>query len=119
MATEPKPPEQLSAELSWLLPRQHGEPAECLQRIRWLCEQIEGLHELMLVVGATHQGIPRASLASAIRQFRPELHQTPPDDVHSLLNGLLNGGKDGFEAVQRSRKSASRRSGGMPFLRPD
>lgn len=113
-------PTELDAALGWLRPRHHGHASECLQRIRWLCEQVEDLHGALLLVVATHQGIPRHQLASAVRQFRPELAGMPVEDVHSLINGLLNGGRDGFEAVQRSRKGARRpKTTDLPFIRPD
>ena len=36
-----------------------------------------------------------------------------------MINGLWNGGKDGFEAVLRTRKNAERRNTALPFVKPD
>jgi hypothetical protein len=106
-------------DLAWLRPDQHGTPAACLQRIRWICEQMPDLYTAVFTVVATHQGVPREQLASALRQFRPELAANTAQDVVGMINGLWNGGKDGFEAVQRSRKSAGRRAVAMPFVKTD
>ena len=112
--------ELLADELpDWLMPRASVAPAVCLRRIRGLCEQVPDVFEAMLLVCATHQGVPRANLAAALQRFHPALAASPVEDVLSMVNGLLNGGRDGLEAVQRSRKGAARRSGSMPFLRPD
>ena len=103
----------------WLLPRSAPDPAACLRRIRWLCEQVPDVYQAVLLVSATHQGVPRPHLAAALQRFHPGLAANTVDDVMGMLTGLLNGGRDGLEAVQRSRKGAARRSTGMPFLRPD
>lgn len=105
--------------LGWLHPGQHGTPAACLQRIRWICEQMPDLYSAALTVVATHQGVPRDQLAAALRQFRPELQVHSAHDVAGMLNGLLNGGKDGFEAVLRTRKTSDRRATSLPFVKPD
>jgi hypothetical protein len=84
-----------------------------------MCEQFPDLHDAMLSVVATHQGIARPRLAAALQQFRPELRAMPPQDVLSLVNGLLNGGRDAFDAVLRTRKSSERRASALPFVRPD
>ena len=105
--------------LAWLHPSQHGTPAACLQRIRWICEQMPDLYSAAITVAATHQGVPRDQLAAALRQFRPELQMHSPRDVAGMINGLWNGGKDGFEAVLRTRKNAERRNTALPFVKPD
>ena len=106
-------------QLDWLLPQSSAEPVACLRRIRWMCEQVPDLPSLILLVGATHQGVPRARLATALHHCRAELAAMPEADVLSLLNGTLNGARDGFDSVLRSRKGAQRRTTAMPFLRPD
>ena len=115
-ALEPPPPDEAPG---WLLPRRQEDPAICLRRIRWLCQQVPDLFEALLLVCATHQGVPRPSLAAAVQRFHPALAGMPAEDALSVVNGLLNGGRDGMEAVLRSRKGAARRSTSMPFLRPD
>ena len=109
----------LAESLAWLLPAHHGAPTVCLRRIRWLCEHVVDLHDAMLLVAATHQGIGRDRLAAAMHQFRPDLRSLRTEDVLGLVNGLVHGGRDGFDAVLRSRKTSERRSAPMPFLRPD
>jgi hypothetical protein len=103
----------------WLLPRQAGSPVNCLRRIRWICQAVPDLFEAVLLVCATHQGVPRPSLAAAIKRYHPAVAALSVEDVQGLVNGLLNGGRDGLEAVQRSRKNGARRQSPMPFLRPD
>lgn len=112
-------PQDLAETLTWLLPAQHGTPAVCLQRIRWICEHTPDLYSAAITVAATHQGVPRDQLAAALRQFRPELQVHSARDVAGMINGLWHGGKDGFEAVLRTRKNAERRTTALPFVRPD
>ena len=64
--------------LAWLHPSQHGTPAACLQRIRWICEQMPDLYSAAVTVVATHQGVPRDQLAAALRQFRCTARATWP-----------------------------------------
>jgi hypothetical protein len=103
----------------WLLPRHADSPVDCLRRIRWICQQVPDLFEAVLLVCATHQGVPRAALATALQRYHPAVAALSVDDVQGLVNGLLNGGRDGLEAVHRSRKNGARRQSPMPFLRPD
>jgi hypothetical protein len=103
----------------WLLPRHALSPADSLRRICWICRQVPDLFEAVLLVCATHQGVPRASLAAAIKRYHPAVAGLSVEDVQGLVNGLLNGGRDGLEAVLRSRKNGARRQSPMPFLRPD
>lgn len=109
----------MAVQLDWLRPDAGADPVACLKRIRWMCDQVPDLASLVLLVGATHQGVPRARLAAALHHCRAELATMPEADVLSLVNGLLNGARDGFDAVLRSRKGANRRATAMPFLRPD
>jgi hypothetical protein len=104
---------------TWLLPTRHGDPATCLQRIRWICQNVAELHTAMVTVVATHPGVPRERLADALKLHRPDLRAHSAADVLSLINGLWNGSRDGFDAVLRTRKNSERKGGGMPFLRPD
>lgn len=112
-------PDASADALTWLRPGRHGTPADCLQRIRWICEQVPDLYSAAITVAATHQGVPRDQLAAALRQFRPELQVHSLPDVAGMINGLWNGGKDGFEAVLRTRKTSDRRVGALPFVKPD
>lgn len=103
----------------WLLPRHGSSPVDSLRRIRWICQQVPDLFESVLLVCATHQGVPRTSLAAALQRYHPALAGLSVEDVQGLVNGLLNGGRDGLEAVHRSRRNGARRQSPMPFLRPD
>lgn len=104
---------------TWLLPSGQGDPAACLQRIRWICQNVAELHGALFTVVATHPGVPRDRLAEALRLHRPDLRAHSAADVLSLINGLWNGSRDGFDAVLRTRKNSERKSGGLPFVRPD
>ncbi|MBH9579083.1 hypothetical protein [Inhella proteolytica] len=97
-------------ELAWLLPGAQGGPAEVLPRVQWLCAQFPDLFSAMWVLQATHQGLPRELLAAATQQFRPDLQDLSRDDVAALYTALLNGGRQGFDAVLRSRRKGERKS---------
>ncbi len=98
--------------LAWLQPGHRASPAEALRRIQAMCAGWPDLHAAMLVVLATHQGLPREHLAAAIKQFRPDLDAYSQEDVVSLLTALWNGGKSGFDAVLRTRANAPRKGAG-------
>lgn len=104
------PPPDAPAELpEWLRPGHRPPPAEALRRIQGLCAAWPDLHAAMLVVLATHQGLPREVLAAALKQFRPDLEPYSRDDVVSLLTAVWNGGKSGFDAVLRTRAHGPRK----------
>lgn len=96
----------------WLGPRHVSSPAEALERIAAICELHPDLPTAAFVVLATHLGLPREVLATALKRYRPELQAFSVADVTSMLNAMLNGGREGLEAVRRTRRTARQTSGG-------
>lgn len=105
------------ADLGWLDPSRPVAPQESLARIRAMCQLLPTLDGAMLAVVATHPSVPREVLASAIQRFRPDADQLSQKDVVNLLVALVNGGRQGFEAVMRTRKTAKPLSGALPWVR--
>jgi hypothetical protein len=103
----------VSEELRWLLPGQQGAPADVLPRIQFICAQQSDLFSAMFLLLATHQGLPREILAAATKQCRTDLDDLTREDVLGLYTSILNGGKQGFDAVLRSRRKAERKTGGF------
>lgn len=99
-----------SVDAAWWLPGRHGQPAEVLPRVQAICAAIADLPACMLLLMATHQGLPRDILAAVTQQFRPDLADLTRDDVIGLYTALQNGGRQGFDAVLRSRRKGERRS---------
>lgn len=95
----------------WVLPGRHGSPTEVLARMRVICEQVPDLGDAMLLLLATHQGLPREILATATKQCRADLGELSLQDVQSLYISLATGGRQGFDAVLRSRKKGPRTAG--------
>ncbi|MBN8504454.1 MAG: hypothetical protein J0L58_08245 [Burkholderiales bacterium] len=100
-------------DLSWLLPGRHGTPAEVVPRIQFICQHQPDLFAALLLLVASHQGLPREILAAAVKQCRHDLDDLSREDVAGLLTAVLNGGRDGFEAVLRARRKSARKSGGL------
>ena len=110
--TQP-PPTALDEALRWFLPGQHGTPGEVLPRIQFVCQNQPDLFSAMLLLLATHQGLPREILAAATKQCRSDLDDLTREDVVGLYTALLNGGRQGFDAVLRSRRKGERKTGGF------
>jgi hypothetical protein len=107
-------------DLAWLLPGAVPTPADALRRIRTLCERCPDLYSALLTVVVTHQGLRVDRLATAVRQFRPDLATLTDDDVAGLLKACWNGGWQGFDAVWRARQRDKGQGGGRPsWLKPD
>ena len=100
--------EQPDADLSWLSPSHRAKPALALSRIAAICQQVPDLYAALATVQATHQGLPRELLARAIKQHRSDTDPYSHADVAGMLTALWNAGRDGFEAVQRTRKTNQR-----------
>lgn len=96
-------------ELAWLMPGARVNPADALPRIRALCEVHADLFTAMQVVQATHLAVPRPMLAAAFKQYRAEVEALTPADVEGLLASAWNGGREGFDAVMRTRKRRDRK----------
>ncbi len=103
----------MSELLNWMLPGQHGAPAEVLPRIQFVCQQQPDLFSAMFLLLATHQGLPREILAAATKQCRNDLDDLTRDDVAGLYTSILNGGRQGFDAVLRARRKGERKTGGF------
>jgi hypothetical protein len=112
MTSEPAP-----AELAWLLPGAQAGPAEVLPRVQAICTAVPDLFGAMFLLLATHQGLPRELLAAATKQFRSDLDDLSRDDVSALYTALLNGGRQGFDAVLRSRRKGERKGGGLSWVK--
>lgn len=97
--------------LAWYSPGQHGTPAQALARIRSICAHVPELYGAMFAVLGAHQGVPREMLAAAIQQCRADAAAMPRADVVALLTSIWTGGREGFDAVLRSRKKGERKAG--------
>jgi hypothetical protein len=113
----PAPPAGLSC--AWALPGASSPPAEALERIGHICRHGGDLYATLLIVLATHQGVPRERLGAAVHRFRPDVADLKPADVAALLTAIWNGGWQGFDAVLRARRRGERKGGGLPFVRED
>lgn len=105
--------------LLWMSPRQPPAAKESLGRIRALCAYWPDLYEAMQAVLATHPLVARDILARAIKQFRRDTDAYSVEDITGLLISAWNGGRHGFEAVLRSRKSADRKVVSTAWLKSD
>lgn len=103
-------------DLDWLAPNHRAAPADALVRIRRLCELHPDLHGAVLAVMATHPAVPREILAAALKQFRRDADALSQDDVMGLLTALWNGGRQAFDTVLRTRKTAERRAAALPWV---
>jgi len=105
-----------STDWSWLGPEHVASPAEALERIGAICALHADLSAAAFVVLATHLGLPRELLATVLKRYRSELQATSVADVVGMLNALQHGGKEGFEAVRRTRRKARRAAAsGLPW----
>ncbi len=96
-------------ELGWMAPGHVATPSKALVRIQFICEMHTDLFTALFTVVATHPNVQRAILASAVSRFRPDVSTYSQDDIVGMLNAIVNGGKQGFEAVLRTRKTAGRK----------
>ncbi|NDY89577.1 hypothetical protein [Ideonella livida] len=114
---------QLQAErldLVWMAPGQAPNPREVMRRLQAICRHRSGLFDAVVTAAVTHPGVPPERLAQALLACRPDLAPYPLEDVTSLVKASLNGGRDGFEAVLRTRKSSDRKvAGGFSWVKPD
>jgi hypothetical protein len=97
-------PSKLEACVSWVIPGQHGAPADALARIRLICSGTPDLFSALWIVSATHQAVSRDVLAAALKPLRPELSALSLEDIQGLLTSIWHGGQPGFEAVMRARQ---------------
>jgi hypothetical protein len=91
-------------DMAWMAPGYRATASEALPRIRALCQMHDDLFPAVFVVLASNPGVPRDILAGALRQIRPELQAFSRADVVGMLVAAYNGGRQGFEAVLRTRR---------------
>ncbi|MDT9001468.1 hypothetical protein RQP53_19485 [Paucibacter sp. APW11] len=102
-------------DLGWMAPGYLATPAEALERIRQICAMHEELFGALFALMATHGSLPREILAAAIKQFRPDAQALSNEDLVGLLTATVNGGRQGFDAVMRTRRSTPRKAGAVPW----
>ncbi len=102
-----------------MAPDRNDDPRAALQRIEALCAQHASLFGAMLAIVASHPGVPRPLLATAIKQFRRDTDALTLEDVVGLQASIANGAQQAFEAVLRTRRGADRKAVALPFVRPD
>jgi hypothetical protein len=103
--------------LEWLGPAYRAAPAEALDRIRQICAMHTELFGAVFVVLATHHGLPLEILAVAVKQYRADTEALTRDDVVSLMVATRNGGRQGFDAVLRTRRGVPRGAGAMSWVK--
>lgn len=106
-------------DLAWMAPQAAGSPRESLRRIQAICRHRSGLFDAVVTVAATHPAVAPELLAQVLRACRPDLAAHTLDDVVSLVRASLVGGRDGFDAVLRTRKSGERKAGAYSWVKPD
>ena len=102
-------------DVKWLAPSYRPAPAEALDRIQQICAMQPDLFGAMWCVMATHQGVPNDILAAALKQFRRDAEVLTREDVTGLMVALTNGGRQGFDAVLRTRRNAPRSASALPW----
>lgn len=105
------------SDVDWVLPGNHGTPTDALARISVLCQGIPDLFIALWTVMATHQGLPRELLAMAVLQQRLDVQDLGKDGLVALMTAIVNGGRQGFDAVLRSRRKSERRNNPLPWAR--
>ena len=105
----------IPSDVHWVSPGQQGTPTQALKRLEFICRMSPDLHACVLAALGTHQAVPRGVLAAAILQFRGDIGDLTRDDVVGLITALWNGGKQGFDAVLRSRRTKDRKTASFPW----
>lgn len=103
----------------WALPGHSPSPAEAIPRIAALCRAWPDAYMALFCVLATHQGLPREVLAAAVLRFRPDLADLSRDDLVGLMASIVNAGRQGFDAVLRSRRKSDRKAAAAMWMAPD
>lgn len=104
-------------DVSWMGPQERHSPPEALHRIKTLCAIFPDLYSAMLAVQLTHAAVSRELLALAIKQFRRDTESLSLEDLQGLLTAAQNGGRQGFDAVLRTRKGGERKAISLPWGR--
>jgi hypothetical protein len=123
--TEPNPTrpgstseEEARRDVEWTLPGSRPTPAQARARTGVVCAGTPELFNGVFVVAATHRQVSREILAMAVKQFRPDVADLERDDVAALITAIWNGGRQGFDAVLRSRRRGERKSMPLPWAGP-
>ena len=117
MTPPPDSPTAVPPDVGWVLPGNHGSPAEALARIGLLCQSFPDLFTALWTVMATHQGLPRELLALAVLQQRPDVADLGKEGLTALMVAIANGGRQGFDAVLRSRRKSERKANAFSWVR--
>lgn len=96
--------ETQAQDMSWMAPTHRAVPSQALGRIKSICQHIPELFGALQAVGATHAAVPREALAMALKKFRTDLDPYECKEVVTMLAGIANGGRSGFDSVIRNRK---------------
>ena len=96
--------ENKAQDMAWMAPTHRAVPSVALGRIKSICQHIPELFGAMQAVGATHSAVPREALAMALKKFRADLDPYECKEVVTMLAGIANGGRSGFDSVIRNRK---------------
>jgi hypothetical protein len=102
--------------LAWLAPGYWPAPAEAMARIQAVCKLHAALFSALFTVMATHPALPRELLAAALKTCRRDLDALSRDDVASLMAAIHNGGRQGFDAVLRTRRGAPRGASAVSWM---
>ncbi len=94
-------------DMSWMAPSHKAAPAKALARIKSICQHLPELFDALHAVVATHTNVPREVLALALKKFRPDLEALEAKEIVALLASITNGGRSGFDAVNRNRKKVT------------
>ncbi len=108
--------EATTCDLTWMAPTHRPAPADALDRIQQICAMQPDLFSAMWCVMATHQAVPNEILAVAIRQFRRDAEAFSREDLSGLMVAITNGGRQGFDAVLRTRRNAGRTASSLPWV---
>jgi hypothetical protein len=118
-AAVPAPRPATPAEVAWMLPGVSSTASDAAARIHAICTAHPDLFTAMLTVVATHPTLSRDKLAVAIQQFRPDCAGLSLADLQGLIVALHNSGRQGFDAVLRTRKGAKRPAASTSWLPSD
>ena len=106
-------------DVPWLAPSHRVSAKDALKRIKSICGLCPDLFSAMALTVSTHQGVPREALAAAIKNFRADAAAYTQEDLVGLLTSIWNGGKQGFDAVLRTRKNAERKAPALSWVKDD
>ena len=107
----------LQANLGWFLADKPAAPADAMLRIQAICVALPDAYVVAITVLVTHPTVPKEILAAALKRFRKDFDCHSNADVVSMLIAAWNGGKSGFDSVQRTRATAPKRVASVPWVK--